>query len=906
MNPEGRRLPQDYTAFRKNYLANLALQISNNDKNWNANQIYQSTGVTPTEPSDPRSLEQKLGDTEQNKVRLRAMMSTPPTAITDAANANRIVSELTARDVANLIQNYPDVMNEIQKRFSVGIPANSFMAWWDTYKRRQQATQNGAYDLAQNTTGIATNLRAVRDTMATGQQMDDLINTLRQNGANPAIIGAMRQAQLHGRGLMPQQQVASIAQQSATFASLSPQRAAGAGGAGGNPQQSRLAQQALSVLASNPSPGMQSPQATFAGASPLSVGPYFGQSFGTPAQQGGYSMQPTTTTAITSPMSPTPRALSRADLGMSPASHQPQSPPPGNLFPVQQGNTQNFPSGGLFGLVGSAMNLFGTPNKSTGGSGSYSSNASTVPETFASPAGSGGGGSALALSQLQDPTLGAVLHAGPLPQNLPRPAGVTFASPLSNGSTATGFTNFMNQSDTTAGTLLNPMETDYTIGSKTKRGEVWQQMGYVFDQARNKWVWPGHNAAIKPAAAPTPFYVPRSPGTQIADAIQLTSLEPYGRAMDQSTATTLSQAAGDRSSDSVEQFVTMLRNAHQGGNTLSKKEVLNRMEQDLDPTQREEVLNALESESNQRLQEHGRSIRRGLRERKEDSEIRFNKGGSLTQQQTDGNLERALGGEYDDVKKLIRRAINNSEQYPQLFQKLDQLQPGQQQAFSEIAKESQNDGYRRLAAHFDAWNKGHSLYQSKGRGLRRTKTNTKARKIIFGKGLHKESVSNNIDYTEGVPEIKSYVPLGKYFVHRHKLKHDNILQIRRKSGTTLNQLPTQKINKPLAIVLLKLVGTDHPSFEDMQKLEDGDKALMNKIIKATKIDDRLMLPTPERSQEEQEWNRFQILVGEIQAGNNADGVVKELKGLLLRMSNSNRLPKRQVREILLDLTSLGH
>ena len=58
MNPTGRRLPQDYTAFRKNYLANLALQISNNDKNWNANKIYESTGVTPTEPNDPRSLEQ--------------------------------------------------------------------------------------------------------------------------------------------------------------------------------------------------------------------------------------------------------------------------------------------------------------------------------------------------------------------------------------------------------------------------------------------------------------------------------------------------------------------------------------------------------------------------------------------------------------------------------------------------------------------------------------------------------------------------------------------------------------------------------------------------------------------------------------------------------------------------------
>ena len=888
MNPTGRRLPQDYTAFRKNYLANLALQISNNDKNWNANQIYQSTGVTPTEPSDPRSLEQKLGDVEQTRVRLRAMMSVPPTAITDSANANKIVQDLTNRDVQMLIQHYPDIQHEIQKRFAVGIPANSFMAWWDTYKRRQQATQNGAFDLAQNTTGIANNLQAVRDTMATGQQMEGLIRTLRSNGANPAIMQQIQHIIGRGVGMIPQQQVASMVQQSQTLASLSPGRQGGAGGAGGasNPQQSQLAQQALSVLASNPPPGLQSPQATLGGASPLSVGPWFG----TPVQQGGYSMQATTTS---SPSSPTPRALSVADLGLSPGSHagrQPQSPPPGNLFPVQQGATQAFPSGGLFGLVGSAMNLFGTPSKSNGSASEYSSNASTVPQTF-SPAGVGG---------LQDPTLGAALHTGALPMNLPRPAGVN-ASPSTNASTATGFTNFMNQTDSTAGALVNPMDEEYTIGSRTKRGEVWQQLGYVFDQARNKWVWAGHGNAVKAAAAPTPFYIPRSPGTQIGDAIALGAMDTYGRPLDNSTITL---GGGSSSVDNVAQFLSMLQ---QGGNALSKKEVLNRMEQTLDPAEREAVLNALEGNSNQRLQEHGRNIRRGLKERKEDTDIRFKKGGTLSQSQTEANLEQALGSNYDDVKKLVRSAINISEKYSQLFEKLDELQPGQQEAFLQIAKESQNDGYRRLAAHFKAWNDGHQLYQSKrGKGLRTMKTNTKNRKIIFGQGLYKESTKNNIDYSQGVPELKSYVKLGKHFVHRHKLIHDGILQIRRKSGTTLNHIPTQKISKALAVVLIKLIGTDHPSFEDMQKLEDNDKALMNKIIKATKIDDRLMLPTPERTKDEQEWNRFQIIVGEIQAGNNADEIVKELKKLLLRFADSNRLPKREIREILLDLTSLGH
>ena len=73
-----------------------------------------------------------MGDVEDARIRLRAMMSTPPTAITDSANANKIVHDLGNRDVQILVQHYPDIQHEIQKRFAVGIPANSFANWWDT------------------------------------------------------------------------------------------------------------------------------------------------------------------------------------------------------------------------------------------------------------------------------------------------------------------------------------------------------------------------------------------------------------------------------------------------------------------------------------------------------------------------------------------------------------------------------------------------------------------------------------------------------------------------------------------------------------------------------------------------------------------------------------------------------
>ena len=163
-----------------------------------------------------------------------------------------------------------------------------------------------------------------------------------------------------------------------------------------------------------------------------------------------------------------------------------------------------------------------------------------------------------------------------------------------------------------------------------------------------------------------------------------------------------------------------------------------------------------------------------------------------------------------------------------------------------------------------------------------------------------------MDDSQGVSEMKSYVPFGRHLIHRHKLVHDGMMQIRRKSGTTLNHIPSQKVSKPLATVLIKLIGTNHPSFEDMQRLEDSDRALMNKIVKSCKIDDRLLLPTPDRTQDEQDWNRFQILVGESQAGNTSPEIIKQLKQMLIKLSHAKKLPKGQVHEILMDLTAMGH
>jgi hypothetical protein len=66
------------------------------------------------------------------------------------------------------------------------------------------------------------------------------------------------------------------------------------------------------------------------------------------------------------------------------------------------------------------------------------------------------------------------------------------------------------------------------------------------------------------------------------------------------------------------------------------------------------------------------------------------------------------------------------------------------------------------------------------------------------------------------------------------------------------------------------------------------------------------VPTPKsKTEEEQMADRFDILKGEIVAGNDNPKIVKELKVLLMKLINMGRIPRKEAHDILTDLASIG-
>ena len=134
---------------------------------------------------------------------------------------------------------------------------------------------------------------------------------------------------------------------------------------------------------------------------------------------------------------------------------------------------------------------------------------------------------------------------------------------------------------------------------------------------------------------------------------------------------------------------------------------------------------------------------------------------------------------------------------------------------------------------------------------------------------------------------------------------DNTVSIRTGKGMNITGLPSTKINPRIVSIIRKIIGGALPSFDEMSKLTEPEKEYLHKISKKSNILEKVNIPTPSKDKEEKDFNEFEILRGEIMAGNDNKDMVRKFKGFLLKFSKTGQLPKQQVNEILQDMLDMN-
>ncbi len=94
-------------------------------------------------------------------------------------------------------------------------------------------------------------------------------------------------------------------------------------------------------------------------------------------------------------------------------------------------------------------------------------------------------------------------------------------------------------------------------------------------------------------------------------------------------------------------------------------------------------------------------------------------------------------------------------------------------------------------------------------------------------------------------------------------------------------------------------------FEDVEVLNDDEKDYLAEISEKCNINDRLRIPSPKLTKIQSNINKFNILRGEIIAGNDSKELVRDFKVLLLKLMNSKHISKSEGNEIMVTMLQLG-
>lgn len=264
----------------------------------------------------------------------------------------------------------------------------------------------------------------------------------------------------------------------------------------------------------------------------------------------------------------------------------------------------------------------------------------------------------------------------------------------------------------------------------------------------------------------------------------------------------------------------------------------------------------------------------------------------------------SVGIAVDDLKRIINDVINDltSAGFPiapkNVFQEIKDL-PSEQTYQSSVKSLSE------ISAYVVDW-------------INNLRSNPQVKladyideRVITGTGMKKMSKKSkmkgrgiSIDFDAGIQsegkKPSNYVPFGKFIINRKKLA-DGIVMIKRPNGSFMGDIQSKRVSNKLKNVFDKIVGGSIPSFNDYDKLDDDEREYLKYVSSKANLEDKLAVPTPRKDTDEQLVDRFNVLRGQLIAGNDNKQLINEFKKIILDMCDKKLLPRRQVSDILIDI-----
>jgi len=193
-----------------------------------------------------------------------------------------------------------------------------------------------------------------------------------------------------------------------------------------------------------------------------------------------------------------------------------------------------------------------------------------------------------------------------------------------------------------------------------------------------------------------------------------------------------------------------------------------------------------------------------------------------------------------------------------------------------------------------------------GHGITMKKGRSRGNGIAKPQKPYKDTIKENAAYDKGITESPRFVKFGRYLINNHKLNKEDTLSLRVPSGGSLPDFPPKRLSPSLSKVIKVMIGGGVPSYNELSKLSEPEKSYLHAVASKSNILDKFSIPTPSKDSYEKDIHAFEVMKGEILAGNDNKDLIKKFKLHIIKLSRMGTLPKKEVNEIMEDLLSLGY
>lgn len=163
-----------------------------------------------------------------------------------------------------------------------------------------------------------------------------------------------------------------------------------------------------------------------------------------------------------------------------------------------------------------------------------------------------------------------------------------------------------------------------------------------------------------------------------------------------------------------------------------------------------------------------------------------------------------------------------------------------------------------------------------------------SKRVIIGRGIQKQ-------------EELRYQQFGRYVIHLPSLKKQ-ILNIKHKCISTIMSLPPRPISKDIQALVYDILEHGRLTPKIYSSLSREDKQYIDCVLTKAQLDEKLGIQM-DRQEQREDIKRFELLRGEMMAGNDAEEIRKELKMYLLRFMNDGILPRHKATQLLIELAA---